>query len=86
MLYTNPPPPPPPPLPQQAVYGLANKLFSRARELVASGEGQKEPLEREARTLEDVVGAFASRLDERREVILDAGKYYQLKDAVSGYL
>ena len=71
---------PPPP---QKIYLLSNQLFSRAKELAASGECEQGRIEEESKTLEEAVHTFAARLDERREIILHSFEYYQKVDTVS---
>ena len=67
----------------QKIYLLSNQLFSRAKELAASGECEQGRIEEESKTLEEAVHTFAARLDERREIILHSFEYYQKVDTVS---
>ena len=58
-------------------YSLASQLFARAKELSSSGECNPDMIEEEAESLETAVSVFATRLDERREIILHAKDYHE---------
>lgn len=64
-------------------YSLASQLFARAKELSASGECNPDMIEEEAESLESAVSIFATRLDERREIILHSEDYHNKMKAVS---
>ena len=64
-------------------YSLASQLFARAKELSASGECNPDMIEEEAESLESAVSIFATRLDERREIILHSEEYHNKMKAVS---
>ena len=63
-------------------YSLASQLFARGKELSASGECNPDMIEEEAESLESSVSIFATRLDERREIILHAEEYHDNMKAV----
>ena len=58
-------------------YTLASQLFSHAKELSSSGECNPDMIEEAAESLETAVSVFATRLDERREIILHAHEYHK---------
>ena len=64
-------------------YSLASQLFARGKELSASGECNPDMIEEEAESLETAVSIFATRLDERREIILHSQEYHNKMKAVS---
>ena len=64
-------------------YSLASQLFARGKELSASGECNPDMIEEEAESLESAVSVFATRLDERREIILHSEDYHNKMKAVS---
>lgn len=64
-------------------YSLASQLFSRAKELSSSGECNPDMIEEAAESLETAVSVFATRLDERREIILHAQEYHKRMREVS---
>ena len=64
-------------------YSLASQLFAWAKELSTSGECNPEMIEEAAESLETAVSIFATRLDERREIILHSQDYHRKTRAVS---
>ena len=59
------------------IYQLASQLFAEAKELSISGECNPDMIEEAAESLESAVNMFASRLDERREIILHSEDYHK---------
>ena len=64
-------------------YSLASQLFAQAKELARSGECNPDMIEEAAESLESAVSTFATRLDERREIILHSQEYHKRIRAVS---
>ena len=64
-------------------YTLASLLFARGKELSSSGECNPDMIEEAAESLETAVSVFATRLDERREIILHSQDYHRRTRAVS---
>ena len=60
----------------QDTYSASLQLFERARQLAANGECERELLEGESRKLESAVHMFASSLDERRDLLVQACTFY----------
>ena len=66
-----------------ATYTLASQLFAEAKELSTSGECNPDMIEEASESLESAVSMFASRLDERREIILHSQDYHRKMKHVS---
>ena len=66
----------------QVVYSQCNLLQSRAKELIATKECRKDEVEAEANKLEEVINNFASRLDDRRDVLVLAIECFKATDNV----
>ena len=58
------------------IYAVASQLFTKATHLANSGQCNPDLVERESSALEGVVNTFASQLDGRREIILQAKEVY----------
>ena len=71
-----------PSLSLQVVYSRCNLLQSRAKELVSNKECRQDEIEGEALKLEETINNFATRLDDRREVIVLAIECFKASDNV----
>lgn len=61
-------------------------LQSRAKELIATKECRKGEVEEEANKLEETINNFATRLDDRRDVLVLAIECFKAFDNVTNLL
>ena len=64
------------------IYAMSSQLFTKATHLANSGQCNPDLVEQESASLEGVVNLFASRLDGRREIILQAKEVYKKMEEV----
>ncbi len=64
------------------IYALASQLFAKATQLANSGQCNPDLIGPDSSALEEIVSAFASRLDTRREIILQAQEVFKKMEQV----
>ena len=65
------------------MYSQSNLINTRAKELISAKDCRTEEVEEEAKRLEHQINLFASRLDERRDVLVLTVECFKACDNVS---